>query len=232
MKKLYLLIAASFLLTACSTTDGNNEVLNSSEFMSVEIPSSMESSKSVESVESSSNIIEEDATDESLEVFGNSKLTKIGQWKKDEYFGKVTLEKMATINESYEIASNVNAIIDEIKLLKIEELSDKFKRESELFGFQGQDTLYILQVTPIFENNNDHELYAASFNRLIDSQDFQRDTNLNAIYTNDLAANAKTDRNTSLFVLPNNEITNFTIMANELSNDGYRMDVTPIELSF
>lgn len=232
MKKAYLLFAASFLLTACSTTDENTEVLNSSEVTSVERISSIESSDSVENVGSSSNIIEEDVTDESLEVFGNSKLTKIGQWKKDEYFGKMTLEKMATINESYEIASNVNTIIDEIKLFKIEEFSDKFRIDSELFGFQGQDTLYVVQVTPIFENNNDHELYAASFNRLIDSRDFQHDTNLNAIYTNDLAANAKTDRNTSLFVLPNNEITNFTIMTNELSNDGYRMDVTPIELSF
>lgn len=227
MQKLFIL-SSLFFLTACANSQESKQSSETSAETSIAHETSLSSEES-----SSLTIESESENQDSLEVTGNTLMTEVGQWKNDDYFGKMTLEKIKPIEEKFNLTNGLDVTITDIKLFKVENLSNNIKSDMDILGISYDDVVYSLQIAPVFESTSSMGFKGVSFDRLVDSEGFQQDTNLNEIIYKELSPNAKSNTFGSHFILPDDSITNFTIYANHLTDDqGYVVDSPGIELTF
>lgn len=116
MKKivgLRLVLVCGLMLVGCGSNNTKKETNSISGNSSISEPTSLENNSSIGSSTSS---IKDDS------FVSSGPLTKVGQWTTNEG-AKVTLQKIYTNNNKIELMPNFNISIDEVKLLKHENVS-------------------------------------------------------------------------------------------------------------
>lgn len=232
MKKFLLICLSStiVLLGACSTESSNAESPKTTE----EVTESISSKDTIVEESSSQEVaVEESSSEDSLFV-EEGPLTEVGQHTFSETNGYITLEKIKSINETFELTEGLLITVNDIKLLRTDEPTEDFAHTLGYIGVKPSETMYTLQIDTIVENTNDYGFRGARFNRMVDSQGFQNDKNITSVYEDEIVGNAKRNDLFSVFVLNNNDLTDFTIYTNHLhtTSDGYTIDTPGIELSF
>lgn len=232
MKKIWLVCLSStiVLLGACSTESPNAESSKATE----EVTESVSSKDTVVEESSSKDVEAEESSSEDSLFVEEGPLTIVGQHTFSETNGYITLEKIKSVNETFEVTEGLFVTINEIKLLRTDEPTEYFTNTLGYIGVTPSETMYTLQVDTIVENTNDYGFRGARFNRMVDSQGFQNDKNITSVYEDEIVGNAKRNDLFSLFVLDNNELTDFTLYTNHLytSSDGVGIDSVGIDLSF
>lgn len=220
MKKIFSLILFATLLIGCSSVNSTETVVNTGKEAS-----ETEGSRLIESEKS-----------ESMDplLVSNGPLLEVGQYKNDDYYGKIILEKIADQGNQIEVADGFFVTVNDVKILKFEGIPKSSQQDANIYyGFQGNQG-YDLQVTYSIENKNDFEISNTIIDKIIlsDGEQISKDA-----YTDEeefyLEATSKASNQITHISIPHAEVDSVKFYFEPVNTDSYApLESQPLDVMF
>lgn len=192
--------------------------------------------------ETTSAIIAESSTDSSSEsseekdpkLVTDGPLLEAGQYKNDEYFGEIILEKIASPGNPVEFSPGMFVTIESVKILNFTDIPERYQEDAYFYyGFDGNQG-YDLQIEYTIENKNDFKVDSTVIDKVIlsDGEQVTHDSySENETYT--LEPGAKASKQIAHISIPSSDVNNVKVYISPYDFDTYEsLEAQPIEVIF